>query len=632
MSQLKGHQIATDKIRLHSGKRKMPINRRLFLKRGAAACLYARLARAGATLLAAESDNRGYYKIASAVLPRQARVEEVFPVLERYRDKGFTGVWIENDYLRWSWNIHPDQGFNGNWMLFNIFDFTMSTEKALYQDYLSKLCGKCVVLDLKFYGSFWLPKLNTEMRSYLREHNPDALGSCMSQGKREETLCTCADGTGLAFLERMVGSYLALSPAIRGLKVATLDNSSFVCDETCPHAHGSTQGQHVGNLYASVQRAMRAVRPDAELFVYEWFWEPGYLKEVQKRITEPYFLLCKIEIGTRQHLEAAIEGAPLFDASDLTDEEGGGYKESVKAVGADRVVEMPALGSGNDDFFFGSPPIPGRLHRRMLLHRKVHCDKLIEFDCGGHWADSNEEAYAVFNAEPGISQSDLLKRVAARIYKSPAAQALAIDGWLSFDEGFSQLPIGIGETNCAQFSGRFGFARTMCIATPLVREAFGDSDQRSRIHWFSPYNFFNRSLVDRLEMHFLRIQNCWQRAAAALAAAAALEGDRARSSHESVAAQAHVLGVASALNWCDACRYARDPALQSSFVDVARTEMDLTRQFLDLSSQHDWVWNHICWHPHQTPMSQQHLGFERVKTHNTFEAKLEIMQMEMNRI
>jgi hypothetical protein len=78
--------------------------------------------------------------------------------------------------------------------------------------------------------------------------------------------------------------------------------------------------------------------------------------------------------------------------------------------------------------------------------------------------------------------------------------------------------------------------------------------------------------------------------------------------------------------------WARDPELKSSFADVARTEMDLTRQFLDLSSQHDWVWNHVCWHPHQTPMSQQHLGFERVKTHNTFEAKLAIMQMEMNRI
>jgi hypothetical protein len=292
---------------------------------------------------------------------------------------------------------------------------------------------------------------------------------------------------------------------------------------------------------------------------------------------------------------------------------------------------MPALGSGIDDFF-GSPPIPGRIHRRMLLHRKVQCDKFIEFECGGHWDDSNEEAYTVFNEEPGISQSGLLKKVAAAIYKSPEAHKLAIAGWQSFDEGFGQLPIGLGDTNCSQFSGRFGMSWTMCIATPLVREAFGNSDQKDRIHWFSPYNFFMSPLVDRLETHFLRVQNSWQRAAALLAAAATPDGNSVRSSHESIAAQAHVLGVASALNWCNACRYATRPALESSFADVVRTETDLTRQFLDLSSQHVWVWNHICWHPHQTIMSQKHLGFEDVETHNTFEAKLAIMQKNLNQI
>jgi hypothetical protein len=51
----------------------MPIDRRVFLKKYAAASLYARLARAGAAPLAAEPGNRGYYKIASAVLPRHAR-------------------------------------------------------------------------------------------------------------------------------------------------------------------------------------------------------------------------------------------------------------------------------------------------------------------------------------------------------------------------------------------------------------------------------------------------------------------------------------------------------------------------------------------------------------------------------
>ena len=595
-----------------------------------AAGLCGRLGRTTTESAIQEHKRHGYYKIASAILPRHERAEEVFPVLERYREKGFTGIWVENDYLRWNWNIHPDQGFQGNWMLFNIFDFTLSTDKTLYRSYLSKLCEKCTELDLTFYGSFWLPKLNTEMRSYLRQYNPDALGSCTQNGAREETLCTCAQGTGLEFIGRMGGSYLDISPAIRGLKVATLDNSAFVCDETCPHAHGSTRTQHVGNLYESVQRAMRGVRPATELFVYEWFWEPGYLQEVQKRVTPPYFLVCKIEMKTRQHLESTIEGEPLFDGSDLSGEESEDYKESVEAVGAARVVEMPALGSGIDDFFFGSPPIPGRLHRRMQLHRKVRCDKMIEFECGGHWADSNEETFAVFNTEPGISESGLLLKVAQAIYDNPEARRLAILGWQSFDEGFGQLPVGIGETHCPEFSGRFGFAWTMCIATPLVKEAFANSDQGHRIHWFSPYNFFNSSLVDRLETHFLRVQSSWQLAATWLAAAAAIDGERKRSSHESIAAQAHVLGVASALNWCNACRCACNPASKASFADVAQTEMNLTRQFLDLSSKHNWVWNHICWHPHQTPMSQKYLGFEELHTHNTFEAKLAIMEMKMN--
>ena len=598
--------------------------RRDFLKQAAATAAVGGFSFAPATSLFAVPQDR-YYNIASAVLPRHSQVEEVYPVLRRYKQKGFTGVWIENDYLRWSWDIHPDQGFQGNWMLFNIFDFTMSTQKAQYQDYLFKLCGKCIDLKLDFYGSFWLPKLNREMHSYLREHNPQALGSCMWKGNLEETLCTCRDGAGLPFIESMVSMYLALSPAIRGLKIATLDNSAFVCDETCPHAHGTTRAQHVANLYGSVQKAMRRSRADAQLLVYEWFWQPGYLQEVQKQITQPYFIVCKMEIKTRQRLEAAIPGEPLFDASDLTGEEGDDYKNSVSAVGPQNLIEMPALGSGIDDFFFGSPPIPGRLHRRMQLHQQVKCDKLIEFDCGGHWHDSNEEAFAVFNADPAISRPALLEHVAANLYKNPAARRLAITGWNAFDEGFGQLPIGLGDTNCTEFSGRFGFSWTMCIATPLIREAFGDSDQKERIHWFSPYNFFNSQLVDRLETHFLQVQSRWQQAASSLAAAAALENESEASSHEATAARGHVIGVASALNWCNACRYARDPRLVSSFQDLIRAEADLTSQFLALSAKNVWLWNHICWHPHQTPMSQKHIGFEGLKVHNTFEAKLTIL-------
>lgn len=567
-----------------------------------------------------------YYKIASAVLPRHDHIEEIFLVLSRYKERGFTDIWIENDYLRWTWNKDANQGFGGNWRIFNIFDITMSKHKSLYQDYLSKLSDKCSEVGLDLYGSFWLPMLNAELRAYLAANTPQAIGSYMWHGQRLETLCTCHDGVGLPLIEDIVTKYMKLFPAIQGLKIATLDNNALICDESCPHSHGTTRARHVGNLYGSTQKAMQRAKTKADLIVYESFWESGYLEEVQKQLTQHYFLICKIEMKSEQTLDSSIPGESLFDASSVSDEEGDNFKEAIRSLGANRVIKMPALGSGIDDFFFGSPPMPGRLYRRMRLHRKLGCNKFIEFDCGGHWDDSDERSFAIFNASPDISEDVLLKLIAKEIYKREDAQKLAIAGWSAFDKGYGYLPVGLENMDCKAYSGRFGFAWTMCIATPLVREAFGDSDQLHRIHWFSPYNFFNSALVDRLETEFLRVQFHWQQASRLLTAASTLENDSPPSGHEAISAEGDLLGVASALNWCNARRYARTSARSRDFDDLALLEIDITQRFLELSSANGWLWNHICWHPHQTPMSRKGLGFEDKTTHNTFEAKLKIMQ------
>jgi hypothetical protein len=610
-------------IAVHAGIEAHTMNRRRFVRETAALVIASGLPRGSSTLPHAQTSH--YYQLAAAVIPRHRDLEEIKPVLARYKERGYTGIWVENDYLGWRWDAGPDQGYLGDWKLFDIFDFILGASKTMYQDYLARLCAMCSDCELDFYSSFWMPQLGAELRNYLQIHNPQALGSCMWHGARQDTLCTCQDGAGLNFLREMVASYLLLSPSTRGFKVATLDNKAYICDETCPHAHGTTRAQHIGNLYGVIQKALRKERSDSSLFVYEWFWEPGYLAEVQKHLSQPYFLICKMEVNTRQNLEASIPGEPLFDASNLTGEEGPNFKEAVDAMGAKSVVDMPAMGSGIDDFFLGSPPIPGRIHRRFRLHRSIGCDKLIEFDCGGHWDDSCERAFAIFNVRPDISETDLLRAVATDIYRREDARGLAIEGWSEFDRGYEFLPVGLGDTQCTGMSGRFGLGWNMCLATPLVRDAFSDADQHDRIHWFSPYNLFLSGLVDRLETQFLRVQSHWQRAWANLAAAAALENYSSASVHEAVSAEGQVLAVESALNWCNACRYARDPAREGQFRDVCQLEIDLTKRFLALSSRHGWLWNHICWHPHKTPMSQRGLGFEGLKTQNTFEAKLAIM-------
>ena len=42
-----------------------------------------------------------YFKIAIAELTRHSKPEEIEADLIRYKEKGFTGIWFENDYLKW---------------------------------------------------------------------------------------------------------------------------------------------------------------------------------------------------------------------------------------------------------------------------------------------------------------------------------------------------------------------------------------------------------------------------------------------------------------------------------------------------------------------------------------------------
>lgn len=156
---------------------------------------------------------------------------------------------------------------------------------------------------------------------------------------------------------------------------------------------------------------------------------------------------------------------------------------------------------------------------------------------------------ALFNQQPKLSAEAFLTKLAARMYRSARARKEAIAGWKAFDEGFGKLPIGLGDTGNPQYSGRFGFAWSMCIATPMLEHLFGD-ERRHEIHWLSPYNFLTRTLATRLEFHFWQILARWSRAAKHFAAADRLEGHTAFSTREAISAQAHLLSVRSASHWC----------------------------------------------------------------------------------
>lgn len=541
---------------------------------------------------------------------RHKNPSEIGADLARFREKGYTGIWIENDYVRWvDAADDPDQGFHGCWRLFNIFDFTFSSARDLYQAYLRELDGLCAKNDLEIWASFWVPLPNVEMLKYLREHRPGALGQARGDKEPVTTLCTCQAGQGLAFLAEMFEQFLDQFPQVKGVKIATGDNGAAICDETCPNAHGTTQAQHAGNLFGTIDRTLHRPKRKGRLMLYPWYWGEGFTDQILAQLQGDYLVMTKMEQNSQQALEPGQIGDPIFDDSIISERPGPDFDHWRKLVGPERIIDMVPVGSGPDDWFFNYPPYPGRLCRRFQQLRNLGVQRFLDYECGGHDAGSNEEAVAVFSKDPNVSEDELLALVAGRLYRNPNAQASAIKGWRQFDQGFGKIPMGLGGTGNPQFSGRFGFAWPLCLATPLVASAFGDKDRWHEVFWFSPYNFFLPLTSPRIQVHFLRVLADWEGSLDYLALADRLEHTDA-SRREHVAVQAHVLGARSVLNWCTAAALANEhPLPVGSWKVLLAEELELTKSFQALRVEHPWVWANNCWHPEQTPLHQKHIGF-----------------------
>jgi hypothetical protein len=578
--------------------------------------------------LFAQKPSGGHFKLAIAEPLRHESLANMEKDVKLYKQNGYNAIWIENDYLRWSFNPDPDNGFSGNWRLFNIFDFTYGSHVKLYHDYLTQLCRICKTEGMDIYASFWLPKMNSEMLALLRKTNPGAIGIEGIENKKDTVfaLCTCSDGKGLAFLNDMIKKFMTDYPQVKGLKVATFDNAAAICTEVCPNAHGINQSIHLANMFETIQKAMREVRPDAELLLYPWYWRDDQKDIVTAPLKQPYHVVVKMEKGSFQQLEEGIQGEELFDASMVSGKPGPDILYWIKKVGAENIIDMAPVGTGVDDWYLAAPPFPGRVYRRFHILDSLGVKSFMDYECGGHHHNSVEAAVGLFNQNPKLNEEEFLKELSKKVYHNSEAQVWAIKGWQAFDQGFGKLPMGLGATDNPQFSGRFGQAWSFCIATPMIFEAYKDVDSWHYYHWFSPYNFFKPSLSNRLQTWFTAVIFDWQEASRYLAMADALEGHTDASAMESVAAEAHLLAAMSALNWCNAARLLVNQKDKPQFNDLARNEIKLTEKFLALTRQYPWIWDNNCWHPHHTPLSQRNLGIDNNRFHNTFESKLFIMK------
>lgn len=568
-----------------------------------------------------------YLDMALAGLPRHREVGELRGELVRCKAYGYTGIWVENDYVTdRSAMAEAHQAFPGNWQLLDIFDFTHGEQGELYQAYLDQLCDLCGELGLDVYVSFWMPRLEPATLRYVQRHHPGAIGASEHiGGGRAASLCTCAGGEGLAFIAEMVERFVRRFPRVVGLKLATEDNAALLCESFCPNAGGTRRADHAANLFRVVQQAMARVGSTAQLLIYPWFWKPDFMDSVLDALAAGFSVVTKFEQHARQRIEGG-SGEALFDSSIVAECAGEQFLRWRRRVGAERLIDMLPVGTGIDDFFLANPPYPARVYRRLCSLGERGVRAFMDFECGGHCAGACEEAVAVFSKRGAeLDAAQAVEIIAGRVFSSPLARNAAIEGWSAFDQGFAELPIGLGNTGLEGFSGRIGFAWSMCIATPMLREWFG-GDRGHMIHWFSPYNFFHGELAGRLQRQFEQVETHWRAAWNGLETARRTELTNGFAEREAVSALAHLMSVESVLNWCHAAACIERDDLEA-FDPIAVAELELTRRFEMLVGQYGWVWENNCWHPHRTPLSQRGIWAERpAGAMNVFAAKIRRME------
>lgn len=570
-----------------------------------------------------------HFDLAIAGLIRHTKVSEIAKGLIKTQANGFTGVYMLNDYIGWNWEPDGDSGFDGCWRLYNIFDFTLSKKKANYQAYLQELCDACKTAGLDIYISYWMPMISKEMTEYLQNNTKKGIGSGIYEDKPYPTFCTCAEGEGLKVMGQMVEILMTTFPQIKGLIVATEDNGCLLCDDSCPHANGTVRSDHVANMYETIEASMNKVRSDAQLFVYPWYWKEGYFEKVLPRLKKEYYVVCRLKQYSKQQLELEIPGGPLQDCHIVSELEGPEIHKWIDKVGASRILDMTPTATSSDNWFLAAPPHPGRLYRHLKLQSDLGINKFLDYDCGSHIAGtSNEDAIGIFNQQPTITEDKLLETLAAKRYANKKARELAIQGWKAFDKGFGYIPMGLGDTESPNWSERFGFSWTMCMATPIIPSNFGNKDRWHEFFWFSPYNFFRPAMSERIEIQFQKMILYWQEAHSYLQSANDIEGNT-EGINDAQVALAHIMCAQSALHFCIGASLSVSPE-NKSFKDLLLAEIELTSKFNDFLKENPGIYDNCTWHPQFTPLSQRKTWGDkegwRYGYRNPFEAKIEVMK------
>jgi len=237
-------------------------------------------------------------------------------------------------------------------------------------------------------------------------------------------------------------------PGLGGVFVITASENLSNCYShhyrtgiTCPRCSKRTSADVIAETVRCMSEGVWAADPKARFIVWDWSWHSVLGEEMPEqiiqRLPKGVGLMADFERGTRIERGGIPMNVEEYSISTVGPSPRAKIRsEQAKQNGFDLLAKIQLSTTwecGTVPFI----PVPNLLARKAQGMRNIGVNGAMATWTIGSYPSPNTEAFAIQNWNPGLSEADVLRRIAAKRYGAAAVES-AVRGWTKLSAAFTE--------------------------------------------------------------------------------------------------------------------------------------------------------------------------------------------------
>ena len=235
-------------------------------------------------------------------------------------------------------------------------------------------------------------------------------------------------------------------PGLGGVFVITASENLSNCyshtrNPTCPRCSQRTPSEVIAESIRCMSEGVWAADPKARFIVWDWSWHSVLgekaPEQIIQRLPKGVALMADFERGTRIERGGIPMNVEEYSISTIGPSPRAKIRsEQAKQFDLDFLAKIQLSTTwecGTVPFI----PVPNLLARKAQAMRGIGVSGTMATWTIGSYPSPNTEAFALQNWNPQLSETEVLRRIAARRYGADAV-ASAVRGWTKLSEAFTE--------------------------------------------------------------------------------------------------------------------------------------------------------------------------------------------------